>query len=75
MMTLDAAWAAFNEKRHGSLEAGKEASFVVLDRDPLSCAAKRIKDIRVLETWSKGRCVHQAGTKDPEWDAGDEPAA
>jgi predicted amidohydrolase YtcJ len=73
MMTLDAAWAAFNEQRHGSLEAGKEASFVVLDEDPLSVPAERIKDIRVLETWSKGRRVHLAGKADPEWDAGDQP--
>lgn len=74
MMTLDAARAAFNEKRHGSLEAGKEASFVVLDEDPLTIAPERIKDIRVLQTWSKGRCLHRVGEKDPEWDAGDEPS-
>ena len=62
-----------NETRHGSLEAGKEASFVVLDPDPLKCDPRHIEDIRVLDTWSRGRCVYRPGTKDSEGDAGDEP--
>lgn len=68
MMTLDAAYAAFNEARHGSIDRGKEASFAVLDADPLSISPRKIKDIRVLETWSKGRPVHRAGEEDPEWE-------
>lgn len=57
MMTLDAAWAGFNENRHGSISPGKEASFAVLDADPLSVPRERIKDVRVLETWYRGRKV------------------
>ncbi len=57
MMTVDAAYAAFNEARHGSLVAGKEANFVVLGEDPLSVDPKRIKDIPVLETWYAGKRV------------------
>jgi len=55
MMTLDAAYAAFNEARHGSITAGKEASFVVLGADPLAVGPDRVKDIEVRATWSKGR--------------------
>ncbi|TNF37050.1 MAG: hypothetical protein EP329_04110 [Deltaproteobacteria bacterium] len=55
MMTLDAAYAAFNETRHGSISPGKEASFVVVDADPLACPPAQVQDIKVLATWSKGR--------------------
>lgn len=55
MMTLDAAYAAFNDARHGSIAPGKEASFAVLDADPLTVSAEAVKDIAVLTTWSKGR--------------------
>lgn len=68
MMTLDAAYGAFNEKRHGSIAAGKDANFVVLDADPLTCAPERLKDIRVRETHFRGRRVyhHAEGTIDLE---------
>ncbi len=55
LVTIDAAYGAFNEKRHGSLSPGKDANFVVLDRDPLSSDTSTIKDIRVLGTWYRGR--------------------
>jgi hypothetical protein len=59
MMTRDAAFAAFNDHRHGSIAAGKEASFVVLDADPLAVAPEAIGAIGVVETWSRGRRVHR----------------
>lgn len=31
--TLDGAYASFQEKRVGSLEVGKEADFIIIDRD------------------------------------------
>ncbi len=74
MMTLDAAYAAFNETRHGSLEPGKEASFAVLDHDPLTIAPERLRKIRVLETWARGARVHRLGEEDPPWDSAGEEA-
>lgn len=62
MMTIDAAYAGFNEKRQGSLTSGKDANFVVLDRDLLSTPPERIREVRVLETWYRGRCAYRAGT-------------
>lgn len=49
----------------GSLEVGKEADFIVLDRDVLALAAdtkgrQTIRDTRVLETWFTGRKVFSA---------------
>ncbi len=55
MMTLDAAYAAFNDSRHGSITIGKEASFAVLNADPLTVPADQIREIEVDETWSRGR--------------------
>lgn len=59
MMTLDAAYAAKNEGRHGSIQPGKEASFAVLDEDLLETPAPRLREIGVEETWSLGRRVFQ----------------
>ena len=70
MMTLDAAYAGFNERRHGSVVPGKEASFVVLEDDLFSVDKARIKDVRVLETWQRGRCVYRT----PEPPAPESPA-
>jgi predicted amidohydrolase YtcJ len=58
--TLDAAWAAFMEKEVGSLEAGKRADFIVLDRDLISVPADEIPQTRVLETWLDGQLAWKA---------------
>jgi predicted amidohydrolase YtcJ len=58
--TRDAAWAAFMESEVGSLEAGKRADFIVLDRDLMTVEAFRIPQTRVLQTWLDGQLVWQA---------------
>lgn len=60
MFTIDAAYAGRNETRHGSISPGKEANFVLLDADPLLTAKDRLRRIRVLQTWYKGRSVYSA---------------
>jgi predicted amidohydrolase YtcJ len=55
--TLDAAYAGRSEERQGSLEPGKWADFVVLDRDPFAVAPRELADLKVLETWLGGRRV------------------
>jgi hypothetical protein len=42
--TRDAAWLSFDERERGSLEPGKVADMVVLDRNPLAVqrAARRM---------------------------------
>ena len=57
MVTLDAAYAAFNERRHGSIVPGKEASFAVLDRDPMSVPRETIRETQVVGTFYRGRRV------------------
>jgi predicted amidohydrolase YtcJ len=57
--TLAAAWAAHQENRLGSLEPGKWADFIVLDRDYFEVPAAEIDDIVVLETWLAGKRVFE----------------
>ena len=57
--TLDAAFAAFMEGAVGSLEVGKRADFVVLDRDVMSVPAEQIPAVRVMETWVDGKRVFE----------------
>jgi predicted amidohydrolase YtcJ len=45
----------------GSLEPGKSADFVIVDRDFVAGPADAIIDTRVLETWFAGRQVFTAG--------------
>jgi predicted amidohydrolase YtcJ len=59
--TIWGAYAAFAEKTRGSLEAGKYADFVVLDRDIITCPAGEIKDITALKTVIGGEVVYEAG--------------
>jgi predicted amidohydrolase YtcJ len=58
--TIWGAYAAFAEKTRGSLEAGKYADFVVLDRDLMTCPAYEIKDITALKTVIGGEVVYEA---------------
>mgnify|MGYP001550796351 CR=1 FL=1 len=59
--TLAAAFAARQEERLGSLEPGKWADFIIIDRDFFEVPASEIDDIRVLETWVGGQRVFLAG--------------
>ncbi len=59
-MTSTAAWQIGSEHEIGSLEAGKLADFVILDRDPSIVPADEIKDIKVLETWMGGQPTYLA---------------
>jgi len=58
-VTIDAAYEQFLEDDRGSLEPGKLADLVILDRSPLE-APDAIDRIRVLETLIAGRTVWRA---------------
>ncbi|TWF80559.1 hypothetical protein FHX44_116502 [Pseudonocardia hierapolitana] len=57
--TLGAARAMGTDDVTGSLEPGKSADFVVLDRDPLSVPVDQLAATAVEQTWFAGRKVHE----------------
>ena len=60
LFTLDAAYGAFGENEKGSLEPGKLADFVVLDRALDKVPPHEIKDLQVETTVAGGKIVYQA---------------
>ncbi|MEL7648995.1 MAG: amidohydrolase family protein [Sedimentibacter sp.] len=57
--TIWAAYGQFEEEIKGSLENGKLADFVILDRDYMKCPASDIKDILPLATIVGGQTVYE----------------
>jgi hypothetical protein len=57
--TLAGAFAAHQEDRLGSLEPGKWADFIVIDRDYFEVPESEIDDISVLQTWVAGKLVYE----------------
>jgi predicted amidohydrolase YtcJ len=57
MYTSWAAYLQFNEGNRGSLERGKLADLVVIDRDYLTCPEEEIKNIQPVMTVLDGRIV------------------
>ena len=55
--TLDAAYSGFMEKSVGSLESGKRADFIVLDKNIFEVDASEIHATKVLQTWLDGELV------------------
>jgi len=59
MYTYNSAYAAFEERRNGSIEVGKLADLVVLERDPRSVEPESIREINVMQTFVGGRSVFE----------------
>lgn len=58
--TVHAAYQFFLEDKLGTLESGKLADFVILDKNPLTIAPMEIKDIQVKATIVGGQCLYQS---------------
>jgi len=59
-ITINAAHQYFEEKSKGSLEPGKLADLVILDKNPLKVDPMTIKDIKVVETLKEGKSIYKA---------------
>lgn len=58
-LTINAAYWYREEDTKGSLEVGKFADLVILEKNPLTVDPMTIKDIKVLETIKEGKTVFQ----------------
>ncbi len=61
--TVNNAWAAGEEAIKGTLEAGKLADLVVLDRSPFEVEPSELQHVRAVLTLVGGEIVH----RDPSW--------
>lgn len=59
--TLGAAYSIFSEHDKGSIEPGKFADFVVVDRDPSTIAARRLSEVGIVSTWIAGQRITPSG--------------
>ncbi len=59
-LTIDAAYQYGEEREKGTLEPGKLADLVVLDRNPTKVPVDEIKEIEIVETFKEGASVFRA---------------
>jgi predicted amidohydrolase YtcJ len=56
-MTIWSAYANFEEKERGSIEAGKMADFVILEEDLMKIPKEKLRNVKVLNTFVGGEKV------------------
>ena len=60
LYTINGAYHTFEEAIKGSIEPGKLADMIIVDRDILTCPLDNIKETKVLRTILGGKTVYEA---------------
>ena len=58
-ITSNPAYEYFEEDSKGTLTPGKLANLVILDANPLTVEANKLKDIKVIKTIKEGKTIYQ----------------
>jgi predicted amidohydrolase YtcJ len=66
MYTVNSAYLSWDEQKKGSIEVGKLADFIVLDRDPLTVPPEQLLTTRVLTTFVNGKSVYHEASGEAE---------
>lgn len=53
-LTIYPAWQIHKENKLGSLEKGKYADFVILDKNPFEIPTSELENIRIVKTFING---------------------
>lgn len=59
-LTLWAAYQHYEEANRGSIEVGKLADFVVLEKNPLEVPIEQLAELKVLQTIKEGKTIYTA---------------
>jgi len=65
-VTYNAAYAYGEQDLKGTLEAGKLADMILVDRDPFVVDPGELPDLRVLATWKEGELVYGSPVPAPD---------
>jgi predicted amidohydrolase YtcJ len=63
LFTINNAYASWQESITGSLELGKWADMVVVDRDVLECSTDDFRDMKVIQTYVGDELVYERGKR------------
>lgn len=58
-VTIYASYQYFEEDKKGTLEEGKLADLVILDKNPLTIEKEKLKEITILETIKEGKTLYK----------------
>lgn len=58
-VTINSAYQYFEEKEKGSIKVGKNADFIITDKNPLKVQVDELKNIKILYTIKNGEIIYK----------------